>query len=177
MCPICLEGDAKHEEHLPQKDLGGAVMTMTCSRCNNDLGSRAELDLQQWFDHDGNVPGRRRMPPPYYPETADVSSFALVVHQKLRPEIMEMLASGEWRMHYRQPDPGATGWLCSSTPTSPHASTCTACLTALMLVPYARIYLPPEIHREGSSHRKALELSVSASIDPTPAHRGLHSLW
>lgn len=114
MCPICLEGDAKYKEHVPQKDLGGAVMTMTCSRCNNDLGSRVELDLQQWFDHalvdvafdhDGNVPGRRRMPPIYYRETADASSFALVVHQKLRPEIMEMLASGEWRMHYRQPDP------------------------------------------------------------------------
>lgn len=114
MCPICLEGDPKHKEHVPQRDLGGVVMTMTCSRCNNDLGSRVELDLQHWFDdalvnvafdHDGNVPGRRRVPKIYYRETADASSFALFVDQKVSPEIMEMLASGEWRMHYRQPDP------------------------------------------------------------------------
>lgn len=72
LCPICREDEPSHKEHVPQEDLGGSVMTMTCQACNNDLGSRVEADLQHWFDHalvevtfdhDGEVPGRRRVPP------------------------------------------------------------------------------------------------------------------
>ena len=50
-CPICLDGDPTHREHVPQRELGGRIMTMTCQRCNNNLGARVEADLQNWFDH------------------------------------------------------------------------------------------------------------------------------
>ena len=51
VCPICLTDAPSAKEHVPQKPLGGWVMTMTCSRCNNGLGSRLESELQDWFDH------------------------------------------------------------------------------------------------------------------------------
>ncbi len=113
MCPICIDGQPMHQEHVPQKNLGGEVMTMTCRSCNNDLGSRSEVDLQHWFDHalvdvtfdhDGLVPGRRRIPPLYY-TTSEDGSFALFVDGPLTPAVRDMITSGEWRMNYRLPDP------------------------------------------------------------------------
>jgi hypothetical protein len=37
VCPICLSGSPSEKEHIPQYALGGRVMTMTCSACNNGL--------------------------------------------------------------------------------------------------------------------------------------------
>ena len=50
-CPICLDSASLTDEHVPQHNLGGSVMTTTCAPCNNNLGSRTEVDLQHWFDH------------------------------------------------------------------------------------------------------------------------------
>lgn len=113
MCPICLKGDPSEKEHVPQQDLGGARMTMTCHRCNSDLGSKVEAELQHWFDHalvdvafdhDGDVLGRRRLPRMYYRESAD-GSIALIVDKEPAPEVKQIIASGNWRMHWREPDP------------------------------------------------------------------------
>jgi hypothetical protein len=114
ICPICLaEVVAMHAAHVPQTALGGVVMTSTCQRCNNDLGSRAEVDLQAWFDgelvdtrieHDGNVPGRRRIPKVHVRTSADGSDFIMWVDGPSTPEIEEMMRSGTWRVYFRSPD-------------------------------------------------------------------------
>lgn len=49
-CPICLGGEPDTDEHVPPTAFGGRVMTRTCARCNNGLGSRAEAAMQDWFD-------------------------------------------------------------------------------------------------------------------------------
>lgn len=38
-CPICLSAEQLTEEHVPPEAVGGRVMTTTCTRCNNELGS------------------------------------------------------------------------------------------------------------------------------------------
>ena len=46
LCPICLDPEPTSEEHVPPQSLGGRVMTLTCNRCNNDLGT-AENELRR----------------------------------------------------------------------------------------------------------------------------------
>ena len=118
MCPICLEPDATHREHVPQAPLGGRAMTWTCRPCNNGLGSKVEVDLQHWFDHalvntafdhDGDVPGRRRVPPMYFRKQVGGDASAMFIDGEFTPEVQQMMATGEWRMHYRPPDPRRWG--------------------------------------------------------------------
>jgi hypothetical protein len=113
-CPICIDGEPTAREHVPQKNLGGQVMTMTCQRCNNGLGSRVEAELQNWFDHaltqvafdyDGEIPGKRRAPTIYYRKAKDGDAFALFVDGDLTPEVQQMFASGNLNINYRVPDP------------------------------------------------------------------------
>lgn len=49
-CPICLDPDASTVEHVPPRAFGGTAMTWTCGPCNNNLGSRTEAAMQDWFD-------------------------------------------------------------------------------------------------------------------------------
>lgn len=51
-CPICLREDVGAEtvEHIPPKAFGGIGMANTCADCNNNLGSRTESALQDWYD-------------------------------------------------------------------------------------------------------------------------------
>jgi hypothetical protein len=67
-CPICLDPEPTSKEQVPPAALGGSVMTTTCTRCNNELGSRLEAPLLDWWEdavgsvslsHD-EVPGARR---------------------------------------------------------------------------------------------------------------------
>lgn len=114
VCPICIDGDPTHKEHVPQKNLGGRAMTTTCQACNNGLGSKVEAELQNWFDHaltrvafdhDGEVPGKRRAPTIYYRRDEDSDAFALFVDGELTPEVRHMFASGHLNINYREPDP------------------------------------------------------------------------
>lgn len=52
-CPICLEqtSPADTSEHVPPKAFGGSVMANTCALCNNNLGSRTESAMQDWYDN------------------------------------------------------------------------------------------------------------------------------
>lgn len=67
VCPICLEASPDVAEHVPPESLGGQVMTMTCRRCNHDLGTaedqlRSFIDLEttvQAHASDGSVKGFR----------------------------------------------------------------------------------------------------------------------
>lgn len=38
-CPVCLSTGSMTAEHVPPEAIGGRVMTSTCERCNNELGS------------------------------------------------------------------------------------------------------------------------------------------
>lgn len=86
-CPICLEMGPTEREHVPPKAIGGAVRTLTCARCNNDLGARVEDELVAWyrgalgrvrFSSPGSkVPGNRLVPRIYY-RTTEAGKFALI---------------------------------------------------------------------------------------------------
>lgn len=38
-CPICLSTGSMTAEHVPPEAIGGRIITLTCDRCNNELGS------------------------------------------------------------------------------------------------------------------------------------------
>jgi hypothetical protein len=112
ICPICMD-TATDREHVPQENLGGSVMTLTCQRCNNMLGTRVEAELQHWFDdamvnvrfhNQDEVPGMRRVPPLYFRKATDGDEFAIFVDGPLTPEVQQMFASGTFNMNYRLPD-------------------------------------------------------------------------
>jgi len=47
-CPICRSPDANTKEHVPNAGIGGQVRTMTCARCNNELGTKVEPHLDAY---------------------------------------------------------------------------------------------------------------------------------
>lgn len=118
ICPICLRSAATEREHVPQEALGGSRMTKTCKRCNNNLGSKVELDLENWFDHalttvgidhDGEIPGKRHLPTFYYRRATDGDKFLLFSGGDFTDEARQIVTSGEFRLHYREPDPRRWG--------------------------------------------------------------------
>lgn len=116
-CPICMDGEPTDKEHVPQKNLGGSVMTMTCKACNNGLGSKIEAALQDWFDHalrgvrfkhKGEVRGHRYVPTIYQRQAPD-GSFALVIDGEMGPDVERMFAGRHFDMTYSPPDPRRCG--------------------------------------------------------------------
>ena len=113
LCPICGSEEDLTREHVPQRDLGGTVMTYTCKPCNNGLGSRVEDELKHWFDgaifdvkfSGGDVPGVRRAPRVLLRTSPDGEVAMIEDKGKRDPEIGAMLASGTARIHYRIPNP------------------------------------------------------------------------
>jgi hypothetical protein len=111
-CPICREPGLASREHVPQGSIGGQVRTLTCSRCNNGLGSRLEAEFTDWcFDRlvhvgaeGGAVPGRRRIPRVYRRWT-DEGQFLWVLDGQVDPVVREMLRDGGLSMFFRLPDP------------------------------------------------------------------------
>jgi hypothetical protein len=112
-CPICGATDDLTEDHVPQGDLGGRKMTLTCKPCNNLLGARVEDELRDWFDDavgsvrfsGGDVPGKRRSPRVLLRTTAD-GKFVLIPDKgKSDADIGAMLASGQAEMSFRDPEP------------------------------------------------------------------------
>ena len=49
-CPICGDPEAISAEYVPPERVGGTVMTRTCTRCNNEFGSKVEADLVDWYE-------------------------------------------------------------------------------------------------------------------------------
>lgn len=113
-CPICLEMGPTGREHVPPKAIGGAVRTLTCARCNNDLGARVEDEFVAWyqgalgrvrFSSPGSgVLGSRRAPRIYY-RTTDAGEFMLIVLGRPGDEIRQMLDHGEFELELEPPDP------------------------------------------------------------------------
>jgi hypothetical protein len=113
MCPICGATDELTREHVPQRDLGGTVMTYTCKPCNSGLGSRVEDELRHWFDDaifdvrfsGGDVPGRRKSPRILLRATPDGKIGMIPDKGKTDADLGAMLASGKGEIHYRIPNP------------------------------------------------------------------------
>jgi hypothetical protein len=113
LCPICGSEDDLTREHVPQRDLGGTVMTYTCKPCNNGLGSRVEDELKHWFDSaifdvkfsGGDVPGVRRAPRMLLRRSPNGKLAMIEDKGKRDPNISAMLASGSAQIHYRIPNP------------------------------------------------------------------------
>lgn len=113
LCPICGSDADLTREHVPQRDLGGTVMTNTCKPCNNGLGSRVEDELKHWFDgaiydvkfSGGDVPGVRRAPRMLLRTSPDGEVAMIEDKGKRDPKIGAMLASGTSQIHYRIPNP------------------------------------------------------------------------
>jgi hypothetical protein len=111
VCPICLSECPRTKEHVPQGGLGGIEMTTTCKRCNNELGSRFERELQDWFDgalvdvkfEHPDVRGARRGPRIYVMDSD--AGFGLFPDAELAAEVEAMLRAGTFQLHYRAPDP------------------------------------------------------------------------
>ena len=114
-CPICVDAEATAREHVPQRNLGGQSMTLTCPPCNNGLGSKVEAPLQDWFDHaltgvafehDSEIRGRRHAPRMYF-RRGENDAFALFIDGSVTGEVEQMLQSGKFTMNYREPHPRA----------------------------------------------------------------------
>lgn len=113
LCPICGSEDDLTREHVPQRDLGGTVMTYTCRPCNNGLGSRVEVELKHWFDgaifdvrfSGGDVPGVRRAPRMLLRRSPGGEIVIIEDMGRRDPNIGAMMASGAAQIHYRIPNP------------------------------------------------------------------------
>lgn len=112
VCPICLAPDPTTREHVPPASLGGFVATLVCQRCNNELGSRIEVDLLDW--RDGAVrgarvaadalPGQRRIERLLRRTTSD-GEFVLIPDGRYEPRLSEMIGSGQFQLIFQPPDP------------------------------------------------------------------------
>jgi hypothetical protein len=111
-CPICLAPGPSTREHVPPAALGGTVATLVCGRCNNDLGSRIEVDLLDWRDDavrrprisGGTVPGPRRLERLLRRTAAD-GEFVLVPDGRADPALRDIIGSGEFDLTLAPPDP------------------------------------------------------------------------
>jgi hypothetical protein len=109
-CPIC-DAPATDDEHVPPESLGGRKMTRTCKPCNNDLGSRVEADLTDWFENaltlprfsSDDVQGARRSGRILWRTTPE-GEFVLLVDGKIDPAILDMLRTGQVDLAGLMPD-------------------------------------------------------------------------
>lgn len=113
LCPICGLAGQGTAEHVPQRDLGGTVMTRTCDRCNNQFGGLVEPHLLDWFDGairnvrftaDGVQQGYRvdRM---LVRQTHLGEPVLMVDEDEHRLALTAMLQSGSLQMSGTEPDP------------------------------------------------------------------------
>jgi hypothetical protein len=87
------------------------VKTLTCARCNNQLG-RFEAELTRWcFGELGAVRaeadvvvGKRRIPQVLLRWT-DTGQYVLIVDERADPALRDMLRSGQFSLHISPPDP------------------------------------------------------------------------
>jgi hypothetical protein len=101
-CPICLKPGPDSYEHVGPIRLGGAKLTKTCARCNNELGSKLDAALISWCTEtlrkvaftSPSFLGHRYIPTVDIRGT-DNGQFALLVNGPPHPDIRDALQSGE----------------------------------------------------------------------------------
>lgn len=110
-CPLCLTPNPTSEEHVPPDSLGGSIMTVTCLRCNNEFGSRLEVDLLNWWEDAANVrfandrvQGARRSPRILFRQIESGEPMLFIDRGTVDPAIIEMLQSGEIQARFEPPD-------------------------------------------------------------------------
>lgn len=109
-CPICHAPAPTSKEHVPQGSVGGQVMTLTCTACNNGFGSKVESEFSAWCvdalvgtrASGSAAPGRRRMPTIYRRETPD-GRFMLLVDRDVDPAVRALMEAGEFMCEFRPP--------------------------------------------------------------------------
>ena len=109
-CPICLAPNPDSKEHVPQRSVGGQVMTSTCAACNNELGSKVESEFSAWCldafvgtrASGSAAPGRRRLPPVYRRETRG-GQFVLLVDGSVDPAVRAILDAEKFTFEFRPP--------------------------------------------------------------------------
>lgn len=110
-CPIC--GDpATTAEHVPPAAIGGRVVTRTCERCNNQLGTRVEPDLIDWVDgavgrvaFTGEAVMGPRCAHRVLHRTTPTGEFVLVIDGRFDESIRDLLNAGEVEFTATAPDP------------------------------------------------------------------------
>lgn len=113
-CPICLDVSVQlSREHIPPESVGGDVRTLTCSRCNNLLGSRVEDEFTAWwYDHlcvarfsspNSEVVGHRFVENIGLRYTND-GQYVLILKGGAGNEVRSMLESGNLVAEFRLPD-------------------------------------------------------------------------
>ncbi len=113
MCPICGSTEDLTREHVPQRNLGGTVMTYTCRPCNNGLGSGVENELRHWFDDaifdvrfsGGEVPGRRKVPRILLRPDSENRVGMIFDAGEIDPALDTILRSGAGQIEYGVPNP------------------------------------------------------------------------
>lgn len=170
VCPICLTADPTAREHVPQGALGGKVMTRTCSRCNNELGSRVETELQHFYDRAlpaaritvAGLEGSRRVPRILVRTTDDGKPVIMLDVGNMDAELDRQWSSvlaggGSFEVEYRNPDPScvqiaalkhaylASCVLLQAIPDTPRAASIRAELMAARDLPRGENLLAGEI--------------------------------
>jgi len=115
-CPICKSFDPLTDEHVPQDELGGQIMTRTCADCNNKHGSLTEPWLARYFDdvipnikfsHE-DVRGERAGGSMAFRQTS-TGSFVLIMNAEIPTEVKaEALRTKQFGLS--MPDPREDRW-------------------------------------------------------------------
>lgn len=111
-CPICLVAPATSDDHVPPQSVGGALLVRTCERCNNEFGSRYEVDFADWYDvairaprfSGDTVRGARHAGRHLVRETPS-GEFVLFGVGAGDPATEEILEAGQFSMHGFNQDP------------------------------------------------------------------------
>lgn len=110
-CPICLDALPTSREHVPPHSIGGAVLTLTCERCNNEFGSKFEPHLRGWYDGSigqvrmsgGDVQGNR-VAGEYLLRESSSGEFVLFQQGESDPAVETILRSGTFSLSYPEVD-------------------------------------------------------------------------
>ena len=106
---------SSHLAGYPRHSLVGALMTPSVLLCVRPRRWRSTTTAR--------LRASAAPRPSLHPRPEDGGAFALFADGDLTPEVQQMFASGNLNINYRAPDPSASSWCCSSTPTSPRAFT------------------------------------------------------
>lgn len=95
ICPICMRSFYKEDinngaisiEHIPPEAIGSSIKTITCTKCNNDIGTKLQAHMNNYVREKDLLAGRLLKPIP-----AKVKIDGRVIHM----QITENKGGGKW---------------------------------------------------------------------------------